>query len=174
MNFDIKILDLHWISNIDNCDDLCAHGHIYLKIGEQVISDYETGDWTLSSTALYLLRSIEFDYEQDDYGNYILPHCGHFFIADDKEESVVIQGCDIGIDWKILHTDSKNVTHILENGYEITINKEIYRKIVLEFADKIEQFFKDSKQKRIPSDDFEKKGYLTFWKEWRNLRDRWK
>jgi mannosyltransferase OCH1-like enzyme len=41
-------------------------------------------------------------------------------------------------------------------------------------GDDIEQFFKDSKPKIIPTDDFDKKGYLTFWKEWRHLREAWK
>jgi hypothetical protein len=171
--FELKILDLHWLEGIDEDNDLCVHGHLYLRIGDQVISDMESGDWTLSSTAMYLLRSMESDYEQDGYGNYILPCCGHFFIADDNENNVVIQGCNIGVDWKIKHINENYITHILQNGYEISIAKEIYRKIVLDFADQVEQFFKDSKPKVVPKDDFEKKGYLTFWKEWRKLRDKY-
>jgi hypothetical protein len=103
--FEIKIIDLHWIKNEDDPRDLCAHGHVYLKIGDEIISDKETGDWTLSSTALSLMRTIESDYKKDDYGNQLLPHCGHFFIADDKNETVTIQGCDTGIDWIIIHND---------------------------------------------------------------------
>ncbi len=100
-NFDIKIIDLHWIKNVDDPTDLCAHGHVYLKIGDHVVSDKATGDWTLSSTALSLLRTIENDYEKDGYSNQLLPCCGHFFIADDVLETVLVQGCDTGIDWKI-------------------------------------------------------------------------
>jgi len=172
--FEIKILDLHWIRNIDDGNDLCVHGHLYLKIGNQVISDKEMGDWTLSSTALSLLRTIDHNYERGMHGNQLLPHCGHFFIPDDKEETVIVQGCDTGIDWKITHMDDSKVKHALENGDMIVIDKEIYKTIVLNFADQVEQFFKDSKPRNIPEDDFEKKGYLTFWREWRSLRDKWK
>lgn len=170
--FDIKILDLHWITDVDEPADLCAHGHVYLKIGDQIVSDKSTGDWTLSSTALSLLRTIEKDYEKDDYSNQLLPCCGHFFIADDNQKTVIIQGCDTGIDWKIIHTNDNKVRHVLNNGNEATIDKDIYKNIVFNFADTVEQFFKDSKPKTIPTDDFDKKGYLTFWKEWRNLRDK--
>ena len=38
-----------------------------MKIGDQIVSDRETGDWTLSSTALSLLRTIEKDYEKDEF-----------------------------------------------------------------------------------------------------------
>ena len=96
--FVVNILDLHWINGGDDPNDLCAHGHVYTKIGNQIISENETGDWTLSSTALNLLRSIRKDYEKDYYSNQLLLHCGHFFIADDSEETVLIQGCNIGID----------------------------------------------------------------------------
>lgn len=168
--FEIKILELHWINNVDERTDLCAHGHVYLKIGDQIVSDKATGDWTLSSTALSLLRTIEKDYEEDDYSNQLLPCCGHFFIADDKQETVIVQGCNIGIDWKIIHTNDNKVRHVLDNGYEVSIDKDTYKNIVFEFADQVEQFFKDSKPKAIPIDDFDKKGYLTFWKEWRTLR----
>lgn len=170
--FEIKILDLHWIKYVDDPSDHCAHGHVFLKIGDQVVSDVATGDWTLSSTALSLLRTIEMDYEKDDFSNQLLPCCGHFFIADDNQETVIIQGCDIGIDWTIIHTNDNKVRHVLENGYELTIAKDTYKKIVFDFADQVEKFFNDSKPKTIPADDFDRKGYLTFWKEWRNLRDK--
>ena len=168
--FDIKILDLHWIKNVDDPTDLCAHGHVHLKIGDQIISDKASGDWTLSSTALSLLRTMENDYKKDDYSNQLLPCCGHFFIADEKQETVIVQGCDTGIDWKIIHTNDNKVKHVLDNRYEVIIDNDIYKSIVLDFADQVEQFFKDSKPKTIPTYEFDKKGYLTFWKEWRNLR----
>lgn len=173
-NFEIRILDLHWLKNADDPTDLCAHGHLYLKIGDHIISDQTTGDWTLSSTALSLLRTIESDYEKNNYSNQLLPCCGHFFIAGEKQETVIVQGCDTGIDWKIIHTSDNKVKHILENGYEATIDKEVYKNAVINFADHVEQFYKTSKPKIIPADEFEKAGYLAFWNEWRTLRDKWK
>jgi hypothetical protein len=173
-NFDLKIIDLHWLENVDDRYDLCAHGHVYLKIGDQIVSDKEANDWTLSSTALSLLRTIESDYEKDHYSNQLLPCCGHFFIPDDKGETVIIQGCNTGIDWKIIHAKDNQVRHILKNGAEVTIDDSVYKNIVIDFADQVEHFFKESRPKIIPKDKFDRKGYLTFWKEWRNLRDKWK
>jgi hypothetical protein len=55
-------------------------------------------------------------------------------------------------------------------GQDVVIDKGTYTKMVLEFADQVENFYKASLPKAIPTDDFDRKGYLTFWKEWRRLR----
>lgn len=173
-NFDIKILDLHWIKDVDDPTDLCAHGHIYVKIGNEVIADKDSLDVTVSSTALYLMRTLKEDYKKDDYASQLLPCCGHFFMADEENDNVAIMGCPNGIDWTITHTDEGKIKHITDSGQVATVNKEEYKKVVLDFADQVENFYKTSLPKTIPMDDFDKKGYLTFWKEWRHLRDEWK
>jgi hypothetical protein len=170
--FDLKILDLHWINNEDDPNDLCAHGHVYLKIGNEIVSDKESGDWTLSSTALSLMRTIDKDYKKNNNDNQLLPCCGHFIIADDQGENVTIQGCGNGIDWTIIHHSNGTVEHVTEKGEKGIITNEDYRKLISGFADKVEQFYKDSKSKTIPEDDFDKKGYLIFWKEWKRLRNK--
>ena len=169
--FDLKILDLHWIKDEDDPNDLCAHGHIYLKIGEEIISDKEKGNWNLSSVALSLMRTIENNYRKGDNGNQLLPCCGHFIIANENEEFVTILGCSNGIDWTITHKN-EFVEHITENGQKGVINKAEYKKLIYSFADKVEEFYKDSQPKIIPEDEFDRKGYLTFWKEWRRLRNK--
>ncbi|QNF31213.1 hypothetical protein HUW51_00200 (plasmid) [Adhaeribacter swui] len=168
--FDIKILDLHWIQNVDDPTDLCAHGHVYVKIGNQILSDKDAGDWTLSSTALYLMRTFKADYKADDFGSQLLPCCGHFMVIDDKTNKLLIFGCPNGIDWTILHLDNK-IKHITDSGQEAIIDFEEYKTLVFNFADKVEQFYKNSAPKTIPSDESDKKAYLAFWKEWRELRD---
>jgi len=173
-NFDIKILDLHWIKDVDEPTDLCAHGHVLVKIGNEIVADKNSLDVTVSATALYLMRTLEADYKKDDYASQLLPCCGHFIIADEKKDFVNICGCPNGIDWTIIHIDDNKVKHIADSGEEATIDETTYQKIVLDFADQVENFYKLSSPKIIPSDDFDKKGYLTFWKEWRHLRDKWK
>jgi len=42
--FDIKILQLNWIKHIDDPTDLCAHGSVYVKIGDKVIANEKNGD----------------------------------------------------------------------------------------------------------------------------------
>ncbi len=173
-NFEIRILDLHWINDVDDPTDLCAHGHVFVKIGDEIVSDENSLDVTLSSTGLYLMRTIKHNYKKNDFASQLLPCCGHFFMADEQKDYVDIMGCPSGIDWTIIHTDNCKVKHITDRGQEATIDKEVYKKIVLNFADQVENFYKTSLSKTIPTDDFDKKGYLTFWKEWRELRDEWK
>lgn len=47
---------------------------------------------------------------------------------------------------------------ITNNGQEVTIDKSVYTKLVLDFADKLENFYKTSLPKTIPTDDFDRKG----------------
>lgn len=117
------------------------------------------------------MRTIKHDYKKDDFASQLLPCCGYFITADTDTDFVTIMGCNSGIDWTIIHTDNNKIKHISDSGNEITIDIEEYKKLVFAFADQVEKFYSDSRPKTIPSDDFDKKGYLTFWKEWRNLRD---
>ncbi len=173
-NIEIKILDLHWIKNIDSPADLCAHGHVYVKIGEEVVADKESLDVTVSATALYLMRTLKSNYKKDDYASQLLPCCGHFIIAEDGKESVSICGCQSGIDWTIVHIDSNKIKHITVNGEYAIIDKDDYKEMVLAFADQVENFYKTSLPKILPADEFDRNGYLAFWKEWEKLRSEWK
>ena len=167
--FEIKILDLHWIKNVDDPTDLCAHGHLYIKIGNQIISDTDNGDWALSSTALYLMRTINQNYKAGDFGSQLVPCCGHFMLLEEKTNKLLIFGCDNGIDWTIIHEGNK-VKHITDSGQIALLDKEEYKKIVFDFADSVEQFYKNSSPKKNPDDESDKNAYLEFWKEWRKLR----
>lgn len=173
-NFDIKLLDLHWIKDVDDPTDLCAHGHVFVKIGNEVVAGKESLDVTVSATALYLMRTLKDNYKKHDYASQLLPCCGFSIYPNNKENKVDIIGCGSGIDWTIIHTDDNKIKYISDSGQEATIEKEAYKKIVLNFVDQVENFYKTSLPKTIPTDDFDKKGYLTFWKEWRQLRDEWK
>lgn len=62
MNFDLKLLDLHWINNEDSPGDLCAHGHVFVQIGNEVIADKNSLVIAVSSAALYLMRTTKDDY----------------------------------------------------------------------------------------------------------------
>ncbi len=172
-NFEIKLLDLHWINDVDDPRDLCAHGHVFVKIGEEIVSDKDSLDVTVSATALYLMRTLKDNYKKDDFASQLLPCCGHFFVPNDNNDFVNICGCLSGIDWTIQHTSNGKVKHLTENGQAVVIEFKDYQKIVLDFADKVEDFYKGSTPKELPNDEFDRKGYLTFWKEWRNLRDQW-
>ncbi len=171
--FDIKVLRQHWIKDDgkDNPEDLCSHGEVYLRIGDKEISNKESGSWTISSTALYLMRTLNENYEPNKYASQLIPCCGHFFMADENDDDfVIIMGCPNGIDWSIKHIENGQVKHILQNGEEGIIGKAEYRKIVIEFVNQVEKFYEQSNPKVIPEDEFDRKGYEAFWKEWKKLK----
>lgn len=99
----------------------------------------------------------------------MLPCCGFFIIPNDTEDIVEITGCPNGIDWSIIHSES-DVKLITEKGNEVNIKLTTYRDIVFDFADKIEAFYKNCQPKVIPTDEFDRNGFIKFWKEWHNRR----
>lgn len=168
-SFEIKIINLNWLDSLPEAEDLCLHGSVYVKIGNEIVSDEHFGDWTLSSTALFLMRSIERNYKAGDFGGQLLPCCGHTFIADETQKSVQILGCPTGIDWTIEHIENNLVKHTTQQGSIALINKEDYRLLILDFAEKIENFYQKSQPKQIEN-EFDRNGYLAFWEEWKSLK----
>ena len=170
-SFEIKILKCHWIKedNPDDKEDLCLHGKIFIRIGDEVLSDFESGSWTLSAASLFLLRTLKMDYKPDDFENLLIPCCGHFIIAEENKP-VAVLGCPSGIEWTIKHIGDGLVKHISNNGSEVIITDEEYRKVVLDFADEVEQFYIDN-PRILPDDEFNLQGYNGFWKDWKELRN---
>ncbi|MBN8672265.1 MAG: hypothetical protein J0L80_16395 [Chitinophagales bacterium] len=163
--FELKILRLHWLENTEEQIDLCAHGEVFLRIGDEIVSDEQKGNWTLSSTALYLLRSLDRNYRPGYYGQ-LLPCCGFSFLLG-RDGEVVISSCPNGIDWTIEHFDKK-VCHTSEKGTKAIIGFDDYKLQVLNFVDEVETFYNRSEPKEIPTEEME--GYNAFWKEWKELR----
>ena len=171
--FEIRILDLHWINHKDYPEDLCAHGSVYIRIGNKVLDDKKDEEGlTLSAAALYLMRTIGTNYKIGDFGNQLIPHCGFFIIPNEDLSFVTIQGCPHGFDWTIVHEGNK-VIHIADTGEKGEIILEEYKRMVLAFADEVEKFYKNSLPKITPIDEFDLKGYKAFWNEWKALRAKW-
>ena len=163
--FSICVSDLHWLPGSEETEDLCLHGHATAIIGDERL-EY---DATVSATALYLLKSIREDHVYGA-GLQMLPCCGHFLIASEDLSHVEIVGCDSGVDWSVLHEDD-NVRLVTESGTSTLVPMSEYREAVFAFADEVERFYRTSRPKTIPTDAFERNGYLAFWKEWKNLRN---
>lgn len=53
----------------------------------------------------------------------------------------------------------------LEDGYTVTVPMDEYRREVLAFVQKIEDFY-HAHPRKLPRDKFELDGYTAFWKEW--------
>ncbi len=173
--FEIKILRQHWISDDGLYDktDLCSHGVLFLRIGDEILSDLKSDSWTLSATGLYLLRTLKMDYNIEDFGNYLVPCCGHLLIPDDNKDYVSISGCNEGLDWNIKH-ENGNVKFTSEKGAVGKISFEQYKNMILDFTDEIESFYGDPNEKEVPNDEFDQNGFQQFWAEWTELKTEWR
>ena len=166
--FQIEGWDYQWITGAaDDPDDLCLHGKVRVRIGDTVLED--TG--TVSATALYLLKSLTEDKVMGPCEIKMIPCCGHFLIANDDLTEVTISGCDNGTDWSVLHENGQ-IKLVLPSGQTEWVDEKSYREAVFRFADSVEAYYRRCTPKRIPKDDFERKGYCAFWNEWRRRRGR--
>ncbi len=164
--FQIDADNFTWIDGTsDDIDDLCLHGHVTLRIGDEIFED----DGTVSATALYLLKSLEENKLISRETIQMIPCCGHFYIAAADLSEVTILGCDKGTDFAIEH-EGGLVKITSESGTVIRISLEEYRKEVCRFADKIEAFYASCTPKNLPEDEFTRNGYLAFWTEWHRRR----
>lgn len=163
--FSIDVKNLHWIVEEEDAPyDLCAHGDMTAVIGNETFEF----DGTASATALYLLKTLTEDHQIGE-DNQMMPCCGHFMIANEAVDNVHICGCCNGIDWDVLHVEDK-IKITTETGRETLIEPEEYRKAVFAFADKVEAFYQSSSEKMLPDEEFERNGYIAFWKEWNRRR----
>ncbi len=174
--FILKILRQHWVKDDDKYDekDLCSHGEVYVKLGSEELSNKETGSFTLSAAALYLLRSLEQDCQLYQFYNQLIPCCGFSIYPNKKKEnSVEIIGCLDGVDWKVAH---KNGIVFLESqsGSKVDLPLIEYKKVVLEFVNEVENFYGNPENKTIPEELEEKEGFIQFWAEWNELKERHK
>jgi len=171
--FTIEILDHHWINGSkDDPADLCAHGFVLAQIGSEIICEKDTLDVCTSAAASHLLRTLVKDYVPGDFAGQLLPCCGHFMIASDDLKTADVCGCPSGIDWNVMHLPGNSVRLTSLSGTELTITFEDYKTQVLAFADGVKAFYDASSRKILPNDDFDQNGYIAFWNEWHNLRNK--
>lgn len=176
MSFELRILSQGWISDDpDYRYDLCTHGKIYLKIGENIISDENDEEWTISTTALGLLRSvIPEDGTEEAYAK--IYHCGMLTMA----------SCPISIDWTVRHDENvvviselwKQPTTNLKDGicylndYQtVIVEKVAYVREILNFSDFVAEFM-NSFPAKVLEDEIDKILYNKFLNEFVSLRTR--
>ena len=162
--FNIDVSNMYWITEGDDPNDLCAHGDMVAIIGDE---KFEFSG-TVSATAIYLLKTLTENRTFEDE-NQMMPCCGHFYIANDTLDNVIILGCNRGVDWETTHVDN-GVKIKTENEKEVFVPYEEYKRVVFNFCDKVEAFYKSCLKKNIPDDEFERNGYIAFWNEWNRRR----
>lgn len=165
-DFEIKILRSHWVKDDgeDDPSDLCSHGEIYVRIGKEIVCDANSGSWTTSAAALFLLRTAESDFQPEDSDNQLIPCCGHSFV--EGESQVHILTCPNGINWSVKHLAHHTVLLTTARGEQVEIDLHEYKSRILNFSLAVHQFYFAAAQKILPNDDHDKAGYLQFINEW--------
>jgi hypothetical protein len=92
-------------------------------------------------------------------------------LSAENSTKVHIQGCFTGINFWVQHLD-QNIKLTTETNTEIVITKNEYKIEIKSFADKVKEFYKTSKPKQIPKDNYDRIGYEMMWNEWNLIRNK--
>ena len=179
MKFEIRIVRQGWIDD-DSRRDLCSHGEIDLRIGGQQVSAEgqldEQWSYGISEAALGMLRTLRYRHTaRDRVAERLIPHgCG----------TVLMMGCNIGIDWAVRHHDSfvhiSDVVRYDSNDVgqairfpdvSVQIPWSAYATQVTGFATAAREFFRGIEKDR--SSESVGGEYDAFWGEFNELLDNW-
>jgi hypothetical protein len=164
---DLKATSLHWLEKSNPFEDCCLHGGVYLKLGDSLISDGRDTDWTVSTAALNLLKTLKQNHKVEDERP-LIPHCGHtMWVHEGEPDGLYLGACDIGIDWSIIH-ESGPVLHKLKNKTILT-SYEMWCDAVCQFSDQVYGFFMTAWPKIIHDDD-DQRGFELFMSLWLQYR----
>lgn len=169
----LRPVNLRWIQGAtDDPKDLCAHGDVEFRIGNDVLLGPTAGkDLTVSAAALYLLRTLSVPHSQDaPVGDHLFPCCGFNMYDVAEEEDVFICGCPSGEDFEVLHEVSgTGVVVRAADGREWRLEWPQWRAAVFDFADKVSEFYAACSPKK-PSNEEDGKGFRKFAAEWGRRR----
>lgn len=161
--FALDILEKYWLDGMPEEEDLCLHGEVRVRIGDDVRQEHVC----LSASAINLLRTLTEDRGLNPNAQ-ALAGTGHAMFTWYREPDlprVLIEGAPCGIDWFVNH-DGEDVILQLPGGPEVTVPLPEYCAQVLAFADEAEAFYRTSKPKELSPDNIHVDGYLTMWQEW--------
>ena len=103
--------NLRWVDGCtDEASDLCAHGEVEFRIGDDSLVSAADGEITVSAAALYLLRTLSTPHTvAAPVGDHLFPCCGFTLIHPPGSEDVLILGCLSGRDVEVEHRGSGHV-----------------------------------------------------------------
>lgn len=162
--FRIQAINLRWLENMDESEDGCLHGDVRVDMGDETFT-YENA--TVSASAFYLLRSLKRDHVMNRMGIQLVPCCG--FDLYFWQGELIIMGCPNGLDWSVLH-ENGHICLISPTECKTVISLAEYRAAVFAYADEIEGFYRNAKEK-VFRDEEDREVHAAFWTEWRMLRD---
>jgi hypothetical protein len=168
----LRPVNLRWIQGAaDDPADLCAHGEVEFRIGDDVLLDpAATKELTVSAAALYLLRTLATPHTREaPVGDQLFPCCGFAMYEVVGQQDVVVCGCPHGEDFEVLHRpDGAGVVVRAPDGREWTIAWPDWRAAVFAFADAVTTFYASCSPKQPAPDD--EAGFRCFLAEWARRR----
>jgi hypothetical protein len=170
--FEIEITKQGWITEDEESAriDLCSHGNLRLVIGGSVIlPGDDEHEFTISTSALALLRTLDSDHVRPSPEAELILHCG----------MLLMLSCPIGVDWTVRHGDGRvrlsdvvRVDTIGDEtpfpGLDAELSEDDYRACIVAFAKRARHFF-DGVEKKIDPDDIDAELYPAFWEEYDRL-----
>lgn len=163
--FAIEITKQGWIKegtySVEH--DLCSHGDVRLVIGGRFIDDGDgEGDYTISTSALALLRTLESDHSPDrPVADKLVMHCGQLRML----------SCPFGIDWSVTHLPGAvRLSDVILNesvrfaGLAVDVAEDEYRRQVVAFAEEAKRPFVGVE--KVFYDDADRQEYEEFWQEY--------
>ena len=167
--FGIEITGQGWITDDEESArwDRCTHGDLRLVVGGTVIVPGDgDGEFTISTSALQLLRTLESDHvPRADGSERLILHCGMLLMA----------SCPIGVDWRVTHRDGmvclEDVVRVDDRattrfpGLVVEVAQEEYRRQIVAFAEKAKEPFVGV-EKSFEDDDYDLVLYPRFWAEY--------
>jgi hypothetical protein len=161
--FSLRVSDLHWLEGSEPVLDLCAHGTVEVRIGDDVLAD---NDLAVGPACVLLLRALDADHDcQPSSGSHLIPHCGHAFFIDEDGRWLNIN-CNDGLDWTVRHVEG--AVSLSTRSASAAISHADWVRAVVAFCDKVEEFYGRSAPKTL--NDGTAEGYEAFWREWRERR----
>lgn len=166
---ELQIYNLHWLPHIPEQHDLCAHGAVRVRIGEELLETGDQADYCVSVGALYLLRTLERDHmPAAPIGDQLIPHCGHTMYVLAGQREIEIHHCAEGLDWEVQH-HGQQVLLRTPAGAEEWIAADVWRRAVHQCADAVAAFYQRSLPKE-PLYEHEQEPFAIFQQEWSRRR----
>lgn len=167
----LRPLNLCWVKGVaDDPKDLCAHGDVEFRIGDDVLLVTTGMGLTVSAAALYLLRTLSISHTQGNpVGDHLFPCCGFNMWDLPGQDHVAICGCPGGEDFEVLHEDGgTGVVVRAADGREWQVGWPEWRGAVLRFADRVSEFYAACSPKQPTEEDAP--GLKKFLAEWQRRR----
>jgi hypothetical protein len=159
---------MHWIESGDPFKDCCVHGGVYLRLGEINLSDGTDLDWSVSTAAFNLLRTL-FEDQPLIGREALIPHCGHtMWPIATEPDGLYLPNCDIGINWSITH-EGNRIFHEFPDGTHVIAGISEWKSAVCKFADEVMDFMHTAWPKVI-DDEQDKHGFELFLSLWKKRR----